>query len=53
MKGRARAVGLIDPAVTALDHEAWPDDVREVAHNIRNQFQVPVLFLVLVLGLFY
>jgi hypothetical protein len=52
VKGRARAAGLIDPAVTALDNDAWPDEVRKVANNIRNQFQVPVLFFVLVLALF-
>jgi len=52
VKDRARADGGIDPAVTALDNDAWPDDVRKVANNIRNQFQVPVLFFVLVLALF-
>lgn len=51
LKDRARAKGLVDPAVTALDNDAWPDDVRKVANNIRNQFQVPVLFFVLVLAL--
>lgn len=52
LKDRARAKGLIDPAKTALDNDAWPDDVRKVANNIRNQFQVPVLFFVLVLALY-
>ena len=52
VKGRARAAGLIDPAVTSLDNDAWPDEVRKVANNIRNQFQVPVLFFVLTLALF-
>lgn len=52
VKDRARATGGIDPAVTALDNDAWPDEVRKVANNIRNQFQVPVLFFVLVLALF-
>ena len=52
VKGRARRAGLIDPAVTALDNDAWPDEVRKVANNIRNQFQVPVLFFVLTLALF-
>ncbi len=51
LKDRARAAGAIDPEVTALDNDAWPDDVRKVANNIRNQFQVPVLFFVLVLAL--
>ncbi|HSN81959.1 MAG TPA: MAPEG family protein [Polyangiales bacterium] len=52
VKDRARASGLIDPTVTALDNDAWPEDVRKVANNMRNQFQVPVLFYVLVLVLF-
>jgi len=51
VKDRARAAGAVDPAITALDNDAWPDDVRQVANNIRNQFQVPVLFFVLVLAL--
>lgn len=52
VKSRARAAGAIDPAVTALDNDAWPDDCRQVANNMRNQFQVPVLFYVLALALF-
>ena len=52
VKDRARAAGAVDLAVTALDNDAWPDDVRKVANNIRNQFQVPVLVFVLVLALF-
>lgn len=51
LKDRARAAGLIDPARTALDNDAWPDDVRQVANNIRNQSQLPVLFFVLVVAL--
>ena len=47
-----RAAGAIDPDLTALDNDAWPDDVRQVANNIRNNFQVPVLFFVLVLALY-
>jgi hypothetical protein len=52
VKDRARAAGSVDLVVTALDNDAWPDDVRKVANSIRNQFQVPVLFFVLVLALF-
>lgn len=52
LKDRAKAAGAVDPAVTALDNDAWPDDVRKVANNIRNQFQLPVLFYVIVLALF-
>lgn len=52
LKDRAKAAGAVDPAVTALDNDAWPDDVRKVANNIRNQFQLPVLFYVILLALF-
>ncbi len=51
VKDRARAANLIDPERTALDNDAWPDEVRKVANSIRNQFQVPVLFFVVVLAL--
>lgn len=52
VKDRARAAGAIDLEVTALDNDAWPDYCRQVANNIRNQFQVPVLFFALVLALY-
>ena len=52
VKDRARAAGAVDFELTALDNDAWPDEVRQVANNIRNQFQVPVLFFVLVLALY-
>lgn len=52
LKDRVRAAGKVDFERTALDNDAWPDDVRQVANNIRNQSQVPVLFFVLVLALY-
>ena len=52
VKDRARATGAIDLEVIALDNDAWPDYCRQVANNIRNQFQVPVLFFALVLALY-
>ena len=52
LKDRARAAGKVDLTLTALDNDAWPDDVRKVANNIRTQFQIPVLFFVLVLALY-
>ena len=51
VKGRAQRAGLVDLEVTALDNDAWPEDVRKVANNIRNQFQVPVLFYVVTFAL--
>ena len=46
-KKRALKNGQVDLKKTALDNDAWPDDVLKVSNNIRNQFQVPVLFYVL------
>ena len=39
--------GEVDEARRALDEDAWPDSVRKINNNIRNQFEVPVLFYVL------
>ena len=44
--------GEVDQARRALDEDAWPDSVRKVNNNIRNQFEVPVLFYALALMLF-
>lgn len=46
-KSQALKSGNVDMTKTALDNDAWPDDVLKVSNNIRNQFQVPVLFYVL------
>ena len=46
-KSKALKTGSVDMTKTALDNDAWPDDVLMVSNNIRNQFQVPVLFYVL------
>jgi len=46
-KTRAVKTGQVDLDKTALDNDAWPDYVLMVSNNIRNQFQVPVLFYVL------
>jgi len=46
-KARALKAGNVDQTKTALDNDAWPDYVLMVSNNIRNQFQVPVLFYVL------
>jgi len=43
--------GEVDEARRALDEDAWPDSVRKINNNIRNQFEVPVLFYALVLTL--
>ena len=46
--GRARTAairaGRARIAEIALDNTRWPDDVRKLANNYDNQFQVPMLF---------
>jgi hypothetical protein len=51
-KSRAVKSNNVDLEKAALDNDAWPDYVLVVSNNIRNQFQVPVLFYVLCI-LFY
>ncbi|MCA3556575.1 MAPEG family protein [Aestuariivirga sp.] len=45
-QARMKAVkaGRVKLADIALDSSRWPDDVRKLANNYDNQFQVPVLF---------
>jgi hypothetical protein len=51
-KRKAVRDGAVDEARRALDEDAWPDSVRKVNNNVRNQFEAPVLFYVLALMLF-
>lgn len=46
-KVRAVKQKLVDLRVTALNNQAWPEDVVKVSNNIANQFETPVLFYVL------
>ena len=46
-KLRAKAAGQVELARAAIDDTAWPESVRKINNNIRNQFEVPVLFYVL------
>ena len=46
-KIRALRAGTVDKARLALHDDAWPDDVMQINNNIRNQFELPVLFYVL------
>jgi hypothetical protein len=50
-KIRAMRAGKVDLARRALHDDAWPDDVMQINNNIRNQFELPVLFYVLSLML--
>ncbi len=46
-KGRALKTGNVDEERRALYEDAWPESVLKINNNIRNQFQLPVLFYVL------
>jgi len=50
-KARAAGAGQVDEARRALHADAWPEDVQKINNNIRNQFEVPVLFYVVVIVL--
>ena len=50
-KGRATKAGLVDLARRALHDDAWPESVMKINNNIRNQFEVPVLFYVVTIVL--
>ncbi|MCA9644832.1 MAG: MAPEG family protein [Polyangiaceae bacterium] len=50
-KKRAVAANEVNEARRALHDDAWPDYVLQINNNIRNQFEVPVLFYVLVFAL--
>jgi hypothetical protein len=42
----ARA-GKVSMRDVAMSDDAWPDDIRRIGNNLRNQFEMPVLFYVL------
>ncbi len=48
-KSRASQKGEVDEDRRALFDDAWPESVLKINNCIRNQFEVPVLFYVLVL----
>jgi len=49
-RGRVLAVrrGEVHPSEVALDGSRWPDQLRKRANNYQNQFELPVLFYVLI-----
>lgn len=49
-KSRAVKAGEVDEARRALHEDAWPDYVQQINNSIRSQFEVPVLFYVIVLA---
>lgn len=51
-KSRAVKKGLVDLERRALHSDAWPENVQQINNNIRNQFEAPVMFYVLVIVLY-
>jgi hypothetical protein len=50
-KSRAVKLGQVDESRRSLHDDAWPDHVLQINNCIRNQFEVPILFYVLVVVL--
>ena len=50
-KVRAMKAGIVDMARRALYDDAWPEGVMKINNNIRNQFELPVLFYVVSIAL--
>ena len=48
-RARASRLGLVDESRRALHDDAWPDNVIQVSNCVRNQFETPVLFYVLLI----
>ncbi|MEX0735131.1 MAG: MAPEG family protein [Steroidobacteraceae bacterium] len=46
VKIRAIKAGQVNKERRALHEDAWPDSVLQINNNIRNQFEIPVLFYV-------
>jgi len=51
VKAKSLEAGDVDLSRRALHPDAWPDYVLKVTNNVRNQFEMPVLFYVVVLML--
>jgi hypothetical protein len=47
VKIREIRAGRVDKTRSALHEEAWGDSVLQINNNIRNQFELPVLFYVM------
>ena len=48
-KERAVGAGEVDQSRRGLHDDAWPDYVQKINNNLRNQFESPLLFYVLIL----
>lgn len=49
MRVRAIQAGAVRTKEIAVDQNAWPANVRAVANCYRNQFELPVLFYLIVM----
>ena len=49
VKEEAVKRGEVDQERRALHDDAWPESVQKINNNIRNQFETPILFYVLVI----
>ena len=47
-KSKAVKRGEVNEERRALHDDAWPESVLQINNNIRNQFEAPVLFYVLI-----
>lgn len=43
-RAKARRAHAVDARAARLDETVWPDRVRAINNNVRNQFEVPVMF---------
>jgi hypothetical protein len=51
VKIRELKAGRVNLERRALHEDAWPESVLQINNNIRNQFELPVLFYVVCFGL--
>lgn len=49
VRANASKQGLVNEERRSLHEDAWPDSVVQVSNCVRNQFEAPVLFYVLVI----
>lgn len=49
MKSKESELGNVDESRRALHDDAWPESVLKINNCIGNQFEIPVLFYVLIL----
>lgn len=50
-KKKALKLGQVDEKRRALHEDAWPESVMKINNCIRSQFEMPVIFYVLVISL--